>query len=73
LFLLYSAMSIKNDSESINRPLFVAGVLIVVTSIGIATWMFRLGDIVTAFGLGLLVIAGLLLAGIGFSPETATH
>lgn len=66
-------MSRKRDSESINRPLLVAGLLIVVASIGMAAWMFRLGDIVTALGLGLLIIAGLLLTGIGFSPETATH
>lgn len=66
-------MSTKRDTESINRPLLVAGLLIVVASIGMAAWMFRLGDIVTALGLGLLIIAGLLLTGIGFSPETATH
>ncbi|MEF8915301.1 hypothetical protein [Natronomonas sp.] len=66
-------MSTKRDPESINRPLLVAGLLIVVASIGMAAWMFRLGDIVTALGLGLLIIAGLLLTGIGFSPETATH
>lgn len=66
-------MSTQRDHEPTNRPLVVAGVLTVLVSIALAAWMFRLGDVVTALGLGLLVVAGLLMAGIGFSPETTTH
>ncbi|WP_435348838.1 hypothetical protein [Haloarchaeobius sp. HRN-SO-5] len=54
----------------VNRSLLVAGVTFVVVSIAAAAWLFSLGDVVTALGMGLLVLAGLLLTGIGLSPET---
>ena len=59
--------------ESSNPTLFVAGVAIVLASLATAAWMVSLGDVVTALGLGLLVVAGALLAGIGRSPETAVQ
>jgi hypothetical membrane protein len=62
-------MSLIPQSESFNGRLFVAGVASVLVSIFAAAWMFRLGDVVTALGLGLIVAAGLLLAGIGMSPS----
>ncbi|MFD1587683.1 hypothetical protein ACFR9U_11875 [Halorientalis brevis] len=66
-------MSLIDRRERFDMPLFVAGTVMVLVSLGAAAWMLRLGDIVTALGLGLLVAAGLLLAGIGLSPETTTH
>jgi hypothetical protein len=51
--------------------MFLAGVVMVLGSVTIAAWMFSIGDIVTALGLGLLAIAGVLVAGIGLSPEAA--
>ncbi|MFA9415141.1 hypothetical protein [Natrinema sp. HArc-T2] len=66
-------MSQHSDRNPFNSSLFVTGVAMVLASLVAAVWLFRLGDIVTALGLGLLVAAGLLLAGIGLSPETTAH
>jgi hypothetical protein len=52
--------------------MFLAGVVLVLASVTVAAWMFSIGDVVTALGLGLLAIAGILIAGIGFSPEAAS-
>jgi len=59
--------------DRIDTPLFVAGALLVLVSLTAAVWMLSLGDVVTALGLGLLVAAGVLLTGIGLSPEAVTH
>jgi len=66
-------MSQNDGPKPYNSSLFVSGVAMVLASLITAVWMFRLGDIVTALGLGLIVAAGLLLAGIGLSPEATTH
>jgi len=66
-------MSLTDTSERFHVPLFVTGTVIVLVSIGAAAWMFSLGDVVTALGMGLLVAAGLLLTGIGLSPEATTY
>ncbi|MGM0388862.1 MULTISPECIES: hypothetical protein [Natrinema] len=66
-------MSQNDGHKPYNSSLFVSGVAMVLASLITAVWMFRLGDIVTALGLGLIVAAGLLLAGIGLSPEATTH
>ncbi|OLZ41486.1 hypothetical protein A6E15_11035 [Natrinema saccharevitans] len=63
----------RHDREPFNSSMFVTGVALVLASLATAVWMFRVGDIVTALGLGLLVVAGLLLAGIGLSPEATAH
>jgi len=55
--------------KSFDPSLFVAGAVVALASLAVAAWMLRLGDIVTAVGLGLLVVSGLLLAGIGLSSE----
>jgi hypothetical protein len=51
--------------------MFLTGLAMIFASVVLAVWTFSLGDIVTALGLGLLVVAGILIAGIGFSPEVA--
>jgi len=66
-------MSLTDTRERFDLSLFVAGAVMVLVSLSAAAWMLSLGDVVTAVGLGLLVAAGLLLAGIGLSPETTTH
>ncbi|MFC4543824.1 hypothetical protein ACFO5R_18010 [Halosolutus amylolyticus] len=66
-------MTQRHDRKPFASSLFVTGVTMVLASVATAVWMFRLGDIVTALGLGLLVVAGLLLAGIGLPPEAAAN
>ena len=66
-------MSLTDTRERFDLSLFVAGVVMVLLSVAAAAWMFSLGDVVTGLGLGLLVAAGVLLAGIGLSPETLAH
>ncbi|WP_254522468.1 hypothetical protein [Natrinema caseinilyticum] len=66
-------MSRQRSREPFNSSLFATGVAMVLASLIAAVWLFRLGDIVSALGLGLLVAAGLLLAGIGLSPEATAH
>jgi len=66
-------MTQQYSRKPLNSSLFVTGVAMVLASLIAAVWLFRLGDIVTALGLGLLIAAGLLLAGIGLSPETTAH
>jgi hypothetical protein len=51
--------------------LFVTGVALVILSAAAAVWMLAIGDVVTALGLGLVLVAGVLLAGIGLSPDAA--
>lgn len=65
-------MSRAHDHKRLDSPLFLAGVLLVLVSVGVAAWMLSLGDVVTTLGLGLLVVAGVLLAGIGLSTEATT-
>ncbi|MFB6103442.1 MAG: hypothetical protein ABEJ73_12890 [Haloplanus sp.] len=55
----------------LDSPLLIAGVAITLGSVAAAAWMLHLGDVVTALGLSLFVAAGLLLAGIDLSSETA--
>ena len=57
----------------VNRSLVVAGVALALASLLVAAWTLRLGDVVTALGLTLLVAAGSLLAGIGLSSDTMAH
>lgn len=66
-------MSQTHTRKSFDPSLFVVGALIALVSLAVAAWLFRLGDIVTAAGLGLLVVSGLLLAGIGLSNEPTAH
>ena len=54
-----------------HRWMFIAGVVMVLGSVAVAAWTVSIGDVVTALSLGLLAIAGALIAGIGFSPEAA--
>jgi len=61
--------SLRQDRDRINSSLFVAGVAIILASVIGAAWMLRLGDIVTALGLGLLIAAGVLMSGIGLSKK----
>jgi len=51
--------------------LLVTGVALVILSVAVAMWMLAVGDVVTALGLGLVLVAGVLLAGIGLSPDAA--
>ena len=54
-----------------NGVVFLVGVVTVLASIAVAVWSFSVGDIVTAVGLGLVVLAGALVAAIGFrGPAT---
>ena len=66
-------MTQHTDRHPFNSSLVMTGVAMVLASLAAAVWLFRLGDIVTALGLGLLVAAGLLLTGIGLSPEATAH
>ena len=66
-------MTQHSDRHPFNSSLFMTGIAMVLASLAAAVWLLRLGDIVTALGLGLLVAAGLLLAGIGLSPEATAH
>jgi len=66
-------MSLRHADGPVSRSLVVAGVALTLVSLLAAAWMLSLDDVVTAVGLGLLVAAGLLLAGIGLSPETTTN
>jgi hypothetical protein len=66
-------MKSTDTFDRIDTSLFVAGALLVLVSLTAAVWMLSLGDVVTALGLGLLVAAGVLLTGIGLSPEAARH
>jgi hypothetical protein len=49
--------------------LLVAGLVTALASLVAAVWMVRLGDVVTAGALIVLVAAGLLLVGIDGSPD----
>lgn len=66
-------MSLTDTFGRFNTPLLVTGMLLILVSLTAAIWMLTLGDVVTAIGLSLLVAAGLLLTGIGLSPEAATY
>jgi len=66
-------MTARIDSASLDSPLTLAGVALVLVSSLVAVWMLTLGDIVTALGLGLLIAAGLLLSSIGVSGEAVAH
>jgi hypothetical membrane protein len=66
-------MSLERKLKTANRPMLVTGVLMIVASIAAAAWTLSIGDVVTTLGFGLLVIAGLLLAGIGLSSGRPTH
>lgn len=66
-------MTATRDSDSFKSPLTLGGVALVLASSLAAVWMFTLGDIVTALGLGLLVVAGALLSSIGVSDRTVAH
>lgn len=57
------------DLDPSGSPLFVTGVITAIVSTLAAIWVFSLGDVVTALGLTVLVVAGLLLAGIDLSPN----
>ncbi|MFW5948817.1 MAG: hypothetical protein ACOCSD_04390 [Halolamina sp.] len=57
------------DLDPSGSPLLVTGVITAIVSTLAAIWVFSLGDVVTALGLTLLVVAGLLLAGIDLSPN----
>ncbi|KPN29007.1 hypothetical protein SY89_03241 [Halolamina pelagica] len=50
-------------------PLLVAGMMTALLSALAAVWMLSIGDIVTALGLTVLIVAGILLAGIDLSPN----
>lgn len=66
-------MVLPETADRSNLSLLLAGAVIVLVSLTAAAWMLVLGDLVTAVGLGLLVAAGVLLAGIGLSPDPALH
>lgn len=57
------------DLDPSGSLLFVTGVITAIVSTLAAIWVFSLGDVVTALGLTVLVVAGLLLAGIDLSPN----
>ncbi|WP_049980535.1 hypothetical protein [Halolamina rubra] len=57
------------DLDPSGSPLLVTGAITAIVSTLAAIWVFSLGDVVTALGLTLLVVAGLLLAGIDLSPN----
>lgn len=68
-------MSQERSNRSVPGPengvVFLVGVVTVLASIAAAVWSFSVGDTVTAVGLGLVVLAGALVATIGFSrPAT---
>jgi hypothetical protein len=55
----------------LTNRLSLVGVVLVVVSVAIAGLAFSEGDIVTALGMGLMVAAGVLFAGIGLSPSAS--
>lgn len=63
-------MSSKHNRHNLDPKLVGFGILVVIASLLVAAWLFNLGDIVTGAAMVLLVVAGLLLAGIGLSPKS---
>lgn len=57
------------DLDPTGSSLLVVGTMTALLSAIAAVWVFSLGDVVTALGLTVLVVAGLLLAGIDLSPN----
>lgn len=55
--------------ESANSRLLSLGSLLVVGSLALAAQFYRHGDVVGALSMLLVVAAGVLFLGIGFSPN----
>jgi len=67
LSVIVMAPNIEFDPSG--SSLLVAGTMTALLSALAAVWMLSIGDIVTALGLTVLIVAGLLLAGIDLSPN----
>jgi uncharacterized membrane protein len=63
-----------SSTEPRTTPLVATGVGVILASVVVAVWTFGHGDYVTPLGSLLLAVAGLLMVGIGTSPDaTVTH
>ncbi|KTG29689.1 hypothetical protein [Haloferax profundi] len=60
----------KPTVESLTSPLTLLGLLMVVVSIAVAALALNDGDVVTALGMGMLLVSGVLAAGIGLSGKS---
>ncbi|KAB1192486.1 hypothetical protein GJR96_03145 [Haloferax sp. MBLA0076] len=60
----------KPTVESLTSPLTLLGLVMVVVSIAVAALALSDGDVVTALGMGLLLVSGVLATGIGLSGES---
>lgn len=59
--------SINTTVESLTNPLTLLGLVLVGGSLVVASLALREGDVVTAIGMGLMLISGVLATGIGLS------
>ena len=56
--------------ESLTKPLTLLGLVLIAVSLSVAGVALGDGDVVTALGMGLLLVSGVFATGIGLSGKS---